>query len=192
MAMASGGISGTGPGPRGATFAAAWSRVRATFRRRWAGYLAVMLLVGLVGGIALGSLTAARRTYASYPGFLAGTNPSDLFVLPQTSVPDAGLVRQLARLPHVRSAEEGEQFNAATLTPGGRISTLLETQVELVASPDGLFTDQDRLKIVQGRAANPARADEVVATNEAATVLRLRLKKSCRRRKIPAGSQRVD
>jgi FtsX-like permease family len=148
-------------------------RFRATFRRRWTGYLAVALLVGVVGGVALGSLTAARRTYASYPAFLASTNPSDLFVLPQTSSPEPGLVNRLARLPHVRSAEEGEQINAATLTPRGKVQTVLETQVELVASPNGLFTDQDRLKIIKGRAADPARADEVVATNEAASVLHL-------------------
>ena len=148
-------------------------RLRATLRRRWGGYLALTLLVGLVGGVALGSLTAARRTYASYPAFLASTNPSDLFVLPQTSSPEPGLVNRLARLPHVRSAEEGEQINAATLTPRGKVQTVLETQVELVASPNGLFTDQDRLKIIKGRAADPARADEVVATNEAASVLHL-------------------
>jgi len=123
--------------------------------------------------VAMGSLIAARRTYASYPKFLASTNPSDLFLLPQTQNSQAGLVRELAKLPHVRSAEEGEQISAATVTPGGRIGTVLETQVELVASPDGLFSDQDRLKIIQGRAANPARADEVVATNEAAAVLHL-------------------
>jgi FtsX-like permease family len=151
----------------------AWYRFRATLRRRWGGYLTLALLIGLVGGVALGSLTAARRTYASYPGFLASTNPSDLLVLPQTQTPVSGLVRELARLPHVRSAEEGEQISSATLTPGGRVKSILETQVELVASPDGLFTNQDRLKIIRGRAANPARADEVVATNEAASVLHL-------------------
>jgi hypothetical protein len=157
----------------GPTVRVAVYRLRATLRRRWGGYLALALLIGLVGGVALGSLTAARRTYASYPAFLASTNPSDLFVLPQTSTSVPGLVDKLARLPHVRSAEEGEQFDAATLTPGGRIKTILETQVELVASPDGLFTDQDRLRITRGRAADPARADEVVATNEAASVLHL-------------------
>ena len=57
-------------------------RFRATFRRRWGGYLTLALLIGLVGGVAMGSLTAARRTYASYPEFLASTNPSDLLVLP--------------------------------------------------------------------------------------------------------------
>ncbi len=157
----------------GPTVRVAVYRLRATLPRRWGGYLALTLLVGLVGGVALGSLTAARRTYASYPAFLASTNPSDLFVLPQTSSPEPGLVNSLARLPHVRSAEEGEQINAATLTPGGKVQTVLETQVELVASPNGLFTDQDRLKIIKGRAADPARADEVVATNEAASVLHL-------------------
>jgi hypothetical protein len=148
-------------------------RLRATLRRRWGGYVALALLVGLVGGVALASLTAARRTYASYPAFLASTNPSDLFVLPQTGASVPGLVNQLARLPHVRSAEEGEEIDAATLTPRGKIQTILETQVELVASPDGLFTDQDRLKITHGRAADPARPDEVVATSEAASVLHL-------------------
>jgi hypothetical protein len=148
-------------------------RFRATLRRRWGGYLTLVLLIGLVGGVALGSLTAARRTYASYPAFLNSTNPSDLLVLPSLNGPDPGLVHELARLPHVRSAEAGEQLNAATLTPRGGVGTVLITQVELIASPDGLFTDQDRLKIIQGRQANPARADEVVATNEAASVLGL-------------------
>ena len=157
----------------GPTVRVAVYRLRATLPRRWGGYLALTLLVGLVGGVALGSLTAARRTYASYPAFLASTNPSDLFVLPQTSSPEPGLVNSLARLPHVRSAEEGEQINATTLTPRGKVQTVLETQVELVASPNGLFTDQDRLKIISGHAADPARADEVVATNEAASVLHL-------------------
>jgi putative ABC transport system permease protein len=157
----------------GPTVRVAVYRLRATLARRWGGYLALTLLIGLVGGVALGSLTAARRTYASYPAFLASTNPSDLFVLPQTSSAEPGLVNRLARLPHVRSAEEGEQINAATLSPRGKVQTVLETQVELVASPNGLFTDQDKLKIIKGRAADPARADEVVATNEAASVLHL-------------------
>src|ERR1700733_12425404 len=106
-------------------------RLRATLPHRWGGYLTLALLIGLVGGVALGSLTAARRTYASYPAFLNSTNPSDLLVLPSANGPDPGLVHQLARLPHVRSAEAGEQLTAATLTPSGGIGTPLITQVEL-------------------------------------------------------------
>ncbi|MGD0377056.1 MAG: hypothetical protein ABSB01_21045, partial [Streptosporangiaceae bacterium] len=167
------GRAARGPVARGSVLRVAGYRFRATFRRRWGGYLTLALLIGLVGGVSMGSLTAARRTYASYPKFLASTNPSDLLVLPSLNGPDPSLVHELARLPHVRSAEAGEQLTAATLTPRGGVGTVLITQVELIASPDGLFTDQDRLKIIEGRAANPARADEVVATNEAASVLGL-------------------
>jgi hypothetical protein len=58
----------------------AWYRFRATFGRRWSGYLSLVLLVGLVGGVALASAAAARRTESSFPVFLASTDPSDLTV----------------------------------------------------------------------------------------------------------------
>ena len=48
------------------------------FGRRWGGYLSIVLLIGLTGGIAMGSIAAARRTQASYATFLASTNPSDM------------------------------------------------------------------------------------------------------------------
>ena len=56
----------------------AWYRFQATFGRRWGGYVAIALLIGLVGGIAMGSIAASRRTQSSYPAFLASTNASDL------------------------------------------------------------------------------------------------------------------
>ena len=155
----------------------AWYRFRATFRRRWSGYVALAALVGMVGGVALASVAAARRTDSSYPDFLASTNPSDLIVQPTTSPPyaPAFLDGQLARLKHVRHVETAEGFNAATLTPDGKIAGFLITQVELVASLNGLYSDQDRLTIVRGRRANPARADQVVATTQAASVLGLKV-----------------
>ena len=56
----------------------AWYRFTSTFSRRLGGYLAIVVLVGLTGGIAMGSFAAARRTQASFATFLASTNPSDL------------------------------------------------------------------------------------------------------------------
>jgi hypothetical protein len=56
----------------------AWYRFPATFGRRRNGYLAIVLLIGLTGGVAMGSVAAARRTQASFATFLASTNPSDL------------------------------------------------------------------------------------------------------------------
>jgi len=52
--------------------------------------------------------------------------------------------------------------NGAVLSPGN---------VQLIASPDGMFSDQDRVTITAGRAVNPARPDEVVASTRAAALL---------------------
>ncbi len=157
----------------GSVLRVAWFRFRGTLRRRWGGYLALAVLIGLVGGVAMAAVTAARRTDSSYPAFLASTNPSDLIVQPQVSDYVPGFTAQLAGLKHVRSAELGDDFNAATITPAGQVGTILLTQVELLASPDGLFSRQDRVVITRGHAASPARPDEIVATTEAAAILGL-------------------
>jgi len=155
----------------------AWYRLRATFRHRWGSYLVLAVLIGLIGGVAMGALIAARRTYASYPRFLASTNPSDLVVQPFTRPAySPGFVRQLARLPHVNGVAVAVPFNSATLTPGGKLGTVLLAHVQLaatVAGPHGLYSDQDRLTIVRGRRADPARPDEVVASPDAAALLHL-------------------
>src|ERR1022692_2391527 len=92
----------------------AWYRFRATFGRRRGGYLALVLLIGLAGGVALGSAAAARRTDSSFPVFLASTNPSDLSV-EYASPSYAGLpafARAVTHLPHVRRAETAVEFDA--------------------------------------------------------------------------------
>jgi hypothetical protein len=167
------------PPSRGALLRLAWYRFRATFRRRWGGYLALAVLTALVGGVAMGSVVAARRTDASYPQFLASTNPSDLVVQPFTTPAySPGFVRQLARLPHVAAAAVAVPLTAATLTPSGRPATVLLAHVQLAATvggSDGLYSGQDRMTITAGRRPDPARADEVVATQGAAAQLHLHI-----------------
>jgi len=65
-------------------------RFRATLRARLPGYVAVVLLVALLGGTGLTALLAARRTESSYPSFLRSTNPSGLLVQPSTELSEAG------------------------------------------------------------------------------------------------------
>ena len=160
----------------------AWYRLRATLRHRLGGYLALAVLVGLIGGIAMASMTAARRTDSSYPDYLASTNPSGLIIQPNSNFAQAetaaqayrlyqGLLTELRHLPHVRALATADAFNAALLTPRGGYGPVLFTQVQLVASSDGMFARQDRLTIVQGRRA--VRPDEVVATSRAAATLHL-------------------
>ena len=91
-------------------------RFAATFGRRWGGYLTLVLLIGLIGGIALGSVAAARRTQSSYATFLASTKPSDLSL----TVQGQNLAKKLAHLPGVQRAEAAlYSLNAFPMTRKG-------------------------------------------------------------------------
>src|ERR1035441_8760573 len=80
------------------TWRVSWYRFRTTFLRRRSSYVAIVLLVGVVGGVAMGSVIASRRTAASYNVFLAHSNPSDLSLV--LGAPN--LTKDFARLPLVR------------------------------------------------------------------------------------------
>ena len=100
----------------------AWYRFRATFGRRWGGYLAIVLLVGLLGGLAMGTVAGARRTQSSFPRFLASTNPSDLTTVyggPEGY--DPALVDTISHLPQVKHVESIATLNAIQLTSDGTI-----------------------------------------------------------------------
>ena len=146
----------------------AWYRFRRTFRRQWTGYLALALLIGLVGGLAIGSVAAARRTQAAFPAYLASTNPSDLTVLSGiagdgASGYDPALIARIARLPGIRHVASSARVNVAILGPGGTAQPTAQEQVgALPASIDGEFFTTDRVSVVAGRMADPARPDEVV------------------------------
>ncbi len=99
-------------------------RLRATFSRRWGEYLVLALVIGLVGGVAMASMVAGRRTQSSYPDFLASTNASDL-TLSTYGVGNASatiysprLAAAIARLPGVkRSRELGRGVRHTTERP---------------------------------------------------------------------------
>lgn len=130
----------------------------------------MVVLIGLVGGLAMGAVAAARRTQSSFPAFLASTNPSDMSVF-TGPVP----VKVLARLPHVKRVESADVLNAAQLGPNGAPVSHGGSagQVFSVGSVDGLFFNQDRVTVVDGRMANPRLAGQAVVTEEAAHLLGL-------------------
>jgi FtsX-like permease family/MacB-like periplasmic core domain len=155
----------------------AWYRFRATLGHRWGGYLSVILLVGLVGGVAMGSIAAARRTQSSFSVFLASTNPSDLsvptFGASASANYSAALTKEIAKLREVRHVEAWISLNAVPLRPDGAPILGHFAQIYTAASVDGLYFNQDRVAVTQGRMADPRRPDEFVMTAEAARLLGL-------------------
>jgi hypothetical protein len=157
----------------------AWYRFRATFRHRWSGYLSFALLVGLVGGLALGGLAAARRTQSSFTTYLASTNPSDFDASIYSSLQSIGsgprysssLTSEIGRLPHVRSAKVGIILNGFPLQPDGAPRIDTAGQVYPIASANGIFFDQDRVTVLEGRMADPDRPDEIMMTVSGAKAL---------------------
>lgn len=139
-------------------------RLCAELRRGWASYLAILMIVGLLGGTAMASVAAARRTQSAFPRILAASNPSDVTV--DTGSQSRGLVGRLSHLPQVRSAESYVALYALRALPSGFADpdTHFNQQVELVGSLNGLYFDQDRVIITAGRRANPRRPGEVVVS----------------------------
>ncbi|MGD0944321.1 MAG: ABC transporter permease [Acidimicrobiales bacterium] len=161
----------------------AWYCFRATFRHRWSGYLSIVLLLGLVGGLAMGSIAAARRTASSFSVFWASTNPSDLVgataVLNPTIGSDSGynaaLVDEIARLPHVTQVESQSGIDFLPLQRNGRPLNAPNFYPPAAGngygSVDGLYFDQDRVTVIKGRMADPNRADQLMLSPEGAAAL---------------------
>jgi putative ABC transport system permease protein len=163
--------------------AAAWYRLATSWRPMASGYLALILVVSLGGGLALGSVAAARRTASSYSVFLASTNPSDVTIEPAGGGPidlalDRHLVDTIRRFPHVRHVESYVALGGSFRRPGARSFANLQSSVLLVGSVDGMLFDQDRFTVTQGHRADPTNPRQVMVTETAAQVLRVHVGQS--------------
>ncbi len=156
-------------------------RFRATFSQWWAGYLTLIVLIGLLGGVALGSLAGSRRTQSSYADYLASTNPSDLGVFTGFANQALGSALgyhpsaavQLLRVPGVRSQQTVVGFDGniafvsgvhESVGPGAKPPSL-------EGALGGEYTTQDRAYVVHGRLADPSNPGEAIMNAQAATEL---------------------
>ncbi len=142
----------------------AWYWLQTGIRRRRASYLTIVLLIGLVGGVAVGSLGAARRTQSSFNTFLASTNPSDMSVL----LGGPNLTSDFSRLPLVQHVA-AIQFYLVGYPAGSHGAPAItgpfaSGDVATVGSLGAEFFSQDKVAVVQGRMANPRKKDEFVMT----------------------------
>jgi hypothetical protein len=167
----------------------AWYRFRATFGRRWGGYLSLVLLVGLVGGLAMGAVAGARRTQSSFPTYLASTDPSDINLPTALYKPgsanstgaDLAVTRRIAHLPRVRRVETEYQLNALPLGSNGFPISRTTSNASIIdslnqyGSVDGELFDQDRMTPIEGRLPDPKTVDEAVVSPSVAQALGLKV-----------------
>ena len=154
-------------------FRASLYRFRATIRQRWPGYLSIVLLIGLVGGVAMTSIAGARRSQSTFGAYLEATRASNL-QLQTSSVSDqfgiTTLSGKLAQLPHVQHVADAPSLLVIPLGADGKAlpSAFNNNDVQEVGSRGGMYFSQDQVIVTQGQMADPASTDEMVATAAAA------------------------
>src|SRR5436305_14275559 len=60
---------------------AVWMAARAQLRRRWGATVALVLLVGLAGGVVIAAIAGASRTDSAMKRFVAYSRPEDAYVV---------------------------------------------------------------------------------------------------------------
>lgn len=132
----------TGPAVR----AVATGRVR----RSWRALVAIGVVTGLVAGLSIAAFAGARRSSTAYDRLLARSDFPDAFV--QLIEPRAGLVGEVASLPSVERAVPSVFAVGLRTDADGQV--LIPVQTSSVPAAD--------LPVIEGRAAAPGAADEVV------------------------------
>ncbi len=163
----------------------AWFRFRAGFRRRWSGYLSIVLVIGAIGGLALASVAGARRTESSFPTYVASTNPSTIGILTTYDDPELGIkngynpeiVRRFSHLPLVLRSTTSLIFdgNIDINAIKGLHPDILagESPATFLGSLNGEFSQVDRVTLVKGHFAT--RMNEAVMNAQAAQEMGLHI-----------------
>jgi hypothetical protein len=139
-------------------------------RQRWRGWLALAVLLGVVGGIALMAAAGARRTDTAYPRFLRRSHAADLLVTPVLSG-FHGYFRAVGRLPQVAASASVALLQMSLPGPGA--SPFSDIVAE--ASPaGGEGVAIDRVKVLAGSIFNRADPHAVMISQQLADRAHLR------------------
>jgi len=170
---------------RSSILRAATYRFRATFGKRRGEYLTLIVLIGLLGGVALGAIAGARRTQASYVTYLGSIRPSDMQIFTTFANPSIGgsigydpaTNARILRLPFVRSAESVVGFDGNLAYVHGAKPHIRPGEKPPVFEgvTGGEYTTQDSAHLVAGRYADPNNPHEAVMNAQAAAEMGLHL-----------------
>ncbi|MFP5319882.1 MAG: ABC transporter permease [Acidimicrobiia bacterium] len=138
---------------------------RSEISRRWRSLVALGVLAGLVGGLALAAVAGARRTSTAYDRYREATGRSDAIVFASLAGSYDTDYAPVRNLPEVEDAGE---FALTTVEIEG-----IPGSTALAPNDDHLYRTINRPLLVAGRLPDPRRADEVFVNRQAAKELDL-------------------
>ena len=144
---------------------------RAAARRSWRATLAVALIVGLLGAVALGALAGARRTASAYGRYQASINASDAFVNvpgPVPGMPATQPVTLITGLPGIAASAVYLGLDANPVVHG-RVNNGFLT-ADLVGSLTGAYFRQDRMTVLAGRLPRLSATNEIALSPRIASM----------------------
>jgi hypothetical protein len=131
-----------------------WLAFRAELRRRWRSWLAIALLISVVGGLVLGAAAAGRRTQSAFPSFVAAHGyDADVYA--------SGPLPQLARLPEVAAVTKIAGLDNGNPVCEGCTSPIDPTDFGVTYASPGR---RSPFKLVSGRLPDPASTTQVLAS----------------------------
>ena len=147
------------------TVALACWRISPALRGVWRQVLALALLAGLLGGVALGAVAGARRTSAAYERYLTAINASDVGVNVPGQLPGMAATRPyelISSLPGVIAHAAYIGLSGVPLVHGKPDNSFLVNSLN--GSLDGEYFSQDRATVLAGRLPPQGSTSTVVLT----------------------------
>jgi hypothetical protein len=159
----------------------AWYRFVHTFRVRWTGYVTIVVLVGLLGGLSMASIAGARRTQNSFSTLMSRANSSQLEGLTGVYNPTIGqtgystsLINTMRHLRYVKDVKSLTDLNLIVLNSKG-LPILASEGQSMSGSLDGEQLSQDIDLFTNGHAPDPRKIDQFATDSATAKLLGLHL-----------------
>jgi hypothetical protein len=140
--------------------------LRLDLPRRWRSLVVLALLVALSSGVVLTAVAGARRGETAFDRLWARTLPATVTVLPNQPGFDWAKVQAL---PGVTA------MSLFAVYYGAAVDGIPDANLDFPPANAALFRTVEHPVILAGRAANPSRADEVVASPHFMSAYHLRI-----------------
>jgi hypothetical protein len=142
----------------------------------WRQAVALALLTGLLGAVALGAVAGARRTAGAYDRYLTAIRASDVFVNVPGKLPGEPVlrpIRLIRQLPGITASAPYLGLSAAPVI-NGRVDRSANVP-PLNGSLDGEYWTQDRMTVLAGRLPPASATSQIVIAASAVKLLHARL-----------------